>query len=150
MDLAEAHVRRILDIVTCTHFFGPSQQVKLKSSQVQSKDGVADQDDGTSNADADESAAREGASEAGKASNGDVAEVDTNAASGIVDRERPTGILKGKPEAMAAMAAAKEATEKGDMAGMCPPSKLGQFYEFFSFSHNTPPIQCEFVRIFWR
>ncbi|PIA31853.1 hypothetical protein AQUCO_04800033v1 [Aquilegia coerulea] len=24
---------------------------------------------------------------------------------------------------------------------MCPPTKLGQFYDFFSFSHLTPPIQ---------
>lgn len=142
-------MRRVLDIVACTQFFGPSQQVKLKNSQVQTKDGAAEQDDGTSNTDADEPAAREGASEAGKVSDGDLAEVDENAASGMVDRERPTGILKGKPEAMAAMAAAKEATEKGDMAGMCPPSKLGQFYEFFSFSHTTPPIQCEWVHNFW-
>jgi len=141
-------VRRILDIVACTHFFGPSQQVKLKNSQVQSKDGVAEQDDGSGNADADEPVAREGVSEVGKVSNGDLSESDGNSASGLVDREKPTGILKGKPEAMAAMAAAKEATEKGDMAGMCPPSKLGQFYEFFSFSHITPPIQCERVHKF--
>ncbi|GBG83865.1 hypothetical protein CBR_g37662 [Chara braunii] len=45
-----------------------------------------------------------------------------------------------KTEAAAAMAAAAAATEKGDMTGMCPPSMLGQFYEFFSMSHLTPPI----------
>jgi protein TIF31 len=141
LNLAVAHVRRILDIVACTHFFGPSQQVKLKNSQTQSKDGAAEQDETSGNADADEPAPRDGISEAGKLANGLLAEVDENATSGRVDREKP--ILKGKPEAMAAMAAAKEATEKGDMAGMCPPSKLGQFYEFFSFSHLTPPVQCE-------
>lgn len=120
-------MRRTLDIVACTHFFGPSsQQVKSKNnSQVQSKDGVSEQDDGNGN----------------ELANGESpAEVSSNVA---LEKEKPTGILKGKPEAMAAMAAAKEATEKGDMAGMCPPSKLGQFYEFFSFSHVTPPIQCE-------
>ncbi|KAG0621755.1 hypothetical protein M758_3G045500 [Ceratodon purpureus] len=138
LDSAIAHVRRTLDIVACTHFFGPSQQVKLKSSQVQSKDGAAEQDETSGNADADEPSAREGASEANKVAT----EVEENATSGRVEREKP--ILKGKPEAMAAMAAAKEATEKGDMAGMCPPSKLGQFYEFFSFSHISPPIQ--FIR----
>jgi molybdenum cofactor biosynthesis enzyme len=53
-------------------------------------------------------------------------------------------VFKGKPEAAAAIAAAKEATEKGDMTGMCPPSKLGQFYEFLSFSHLTPPLQCKY------
>nr|XP_043619681.1 protein TSS-like [Erigeron canadensis] len=33
--------------------------------------------------------------------------------------------------------------EKGDVAAaeMYPPPKLGQFYDFFSFSHLTPPIQ---------
>ena len=141
MDLAVTHVRRMLDIVACTHFFGPSQQVKLKNNQVQSKDGAAEQDETSGNADADELTAREGIFDASKVANGVVAEVDENATSVRVDREKP--VLKGKPEAMAAMAAAKEATEKGDMAGMCPPSKLGQFYEFFSFSHISPPIQCE-------
>jgi hypothetical protein len=36
-------------------------------------------------------------------------------------------VFSGKPEAVTAMAAAKEATGKGDMTGMCPPSKLGLF-----------------------
>ncbi|GLT80465.1 hypothetical protein SLA2020_519030 [Shorea laevis] len=34
--------------------------------------------------------------------------------------------------------------EKGDAAlpvSMCPPPRLGQFYDFFSFSHLTPPVQ---------
>jgi hypothetical protein len=54
------------------------------------------------------------------------------------------GILNSNNEAIAAMAAAKEATEKGDFTGMCSPSsKLGQFYEFLSFSHLIPPFQCE-------
>ncbi|MCO5611354.1 hypothetical protein L7F22_065607 [Adiantum nelumboides] len=48
--------------------------------------------------------------------------------------------LAERPEAAAAMAAAKEATEKGDMTGMCPPSRLGLFYEFFSLSHLSAPI----------
>lgn len=30
--------------------------------------------------------------------------------------------------------------EKGEV-NMCPPPRLGQFYDFFSFSHLTPPIQ---------
>ncbi|PSS08188.1 Protein TSS like [Actinidia chinensis var. chinensis] len=35
-----------------------------------------------------------------------------------------------------------DATEKGDVAvDMCPPPRLGQFYDFFSFSHLTPPVQ---------
>lgn len=34
-----------------------------------------------------------------------------------------------------------ESTEKGDAVPMCPPPRLGQFYDFFSFSHLTPPLQ---------
>jgi protein TIF31 len=26
---------------------------------------------------------------------------------------------------------------------MYPPPKLGQFYDFFTFSHLTPPLHCE-------
>ena len=55
---------------------------------------------------------------------------------------RKKSLKEGKSDTIAAMAAAKEATDKGDMTGMCPPSKIGQFYEFFSFSHLLPPLQC--------
>lgn len=48
-----------------------------------------------------------------------------------------------KPEAAAAMAAAKEATDRGDMTGMCPPSRLSHFYDFFSLSHIPSPILCK-------
>lgn len=34
-----------------------------------------------------------------------------------------------------------EGNEKGDIGSMCPPPRLGQFYDFFTFSHLTPPIQ---------
>jgi hypothetical protein len=54
------------------------------------------------------------------------------------------GILNSKNEAITAMAATKEATEKGDITGMCSPSsKLGQFYKFLSFSHLILLFQCE-------
>ncbi|CAH8314549.1 unnamed protein product [Eruca vesicaria subsp. sativa] len=35
---------------------------------------------------------------------------------------------------------AAEGVDKGEI-NMCPPIRLGQFYEFISFSHLTPPIQ---------
>ncbi|KAI9378489.1 hypothetical protein POPTR_018G102500v4 [Populus trichocarpa] len=35
-----------------------------------------------------------------------------------------------------------DAMEKADAeVSMCPPPRLGQFYDFFSFSHLTPPVQ---------
>jgi protein TIF31 len=40
--------------------------------------------------------------------------------------------------------ACTDAMEKADATvSMCPPPRLGQFYEFFSFSHLTPPVQCQ-------
>ncbi|XP_073526532.1 uncharacterized protein [Phyllobates terribilis] len=37
---------------------------------------------------------------------------------------------------------AEDAAEKGDApVSLCPPPKLSEFYDFFSFSHLTPPIQ---------
>ncbi|OMO54167.1 Tetratricopeptide-like helical [Corchorus olitorius] len=43
---------------------------------------------------------------------------------------------KEKTDATAAAATAAAAA-----VSMCPPPRLGQFYDFFSFSHLTPPIQ---------
>ncbi|CAK9197344.1 unnamed protein product [Sphagnum troendelagicum] len=118
--LAIAHVRRLLDIVACTTFFGPSgKQLEQLEQPVSSSSSELTR------------------SPSSQAISSEVAK------SGVVTKATTTerGVFKGKPEAAAAMAAAKEATEKGDMTGMCPPSKLGQFYEFLSFSHLTPPIQ---------
>lgn len=40
-----------------------------------------------------------------------------------------------------------EGMDKADLAAvsMYPPPRLGQFYDFFSFSHLTPPVHCEFI-----
>ncbi|KAJ0031429.1 hypothetical protein Pint_14324 [Pistacia integerrima] len=37
--------------------------------------------------------------------------------------------------------AAENAADKSDEVSMCPPPRLGQFYDFFSFSNLTPPLQ---------
>jgi hypothetical protein len=29
------------------------------------------------------------------------------------------------------------------MAAIGPPPKLGEFYDFFSFAHLTPPLHCK-------
>ncbi|KAL2322207.1 hypothetical protein Fmac_026586 [Flemingia macrophylla] len=39
---------------------------------------------------------------------------------------------------------AKSDKVDGDIS-MCPPPRLGQFYDFFSFSHLTPPLQSDGV-----
>ncbi|CAM6015800.1 unnamed protein product [Sphagnum balticum] len=146
-DLAIAHVRRLLDIVACTTSFGSSgKQAEPKSSQEPTKtlgQGAAASNPAAHMAEANGNTPLagedfEGRQEASAQAIESVprAEIDKTV---IVKSEKR--VFKGKPEAAAAIAAAKEATEKGDMTGMCPPSKLGQFYEFLSFSHLTPPLQ---------
>jgi len=34
-------------------------------------------------------------------------------------------------------------SEAHDMAAIRPPPKLGEFYDFFSFAHLTPPVHCK-------
>ncbi|XP_068651789.1 protein REDUCED CHLOROPLAST COVERAGE 2-like [Aristolochia californica] len=53
------------------------------------------------------------------------------------------GIHKAKTEPVVAAAEAttKDSAEKGDSASMCPPPRLGPFYEFFSFAHLSSPVQ---------
>jgi protein TIF31 len=34
-------------------------------------------------------------------------------------------------------------SEAHDMAAIGPPPKLGEFYDFFSFAHLTPPLHCK-------
>ncbi|KAJ8560818.1 hypothetical protein K7X08_022678 [Anisodus acutangulus] len=55
----------------------------------------------------------------------------------------PPKAKPSKPDVTAVCggAEAADAMEKGDPAMMCPPPRLGQFYDFFSFAHLTPPIQ---------
>jgi protein TIF31 len=166
--LAIAHVRRLLDIVACTTFFGPSgkQPVSSSSSELtrspssqaissgedrpQSSSAAGVQEEEVMIRDSDDAAGAVIRRRRRRSSDGGETKKTTTITpevvkSGVVTKAATTerGVFKGKPEAAAAMAAAKEATEKGDMTGMCPPSKLGQFYEFLSFSHLTPPIQCE-------
>jgi protein TIF31 len=174
--LAIAHVRRLLDIVACTTFFGPSgkqleqpkQPVSSSSSELTrspSSQAISSGEDRPQSSaaaagvqeeeimirDSDDAAGvvtrrrRRRTSDGGETKKTTTTTTPEVAKSGVVTKATTTerGVFKGKPEAAAAMAAAKEATEKGDMTGMCPPSKLGQFYEFLSFSHLTPPIQCE-------
>lgn len=148
-----AHVQRLLDIVACTSSFGPSGKVTEPAptpgnlNETQATDGGASEHAAHVETTPDSNRAPESKeSSVAEGSTLDVPEV--SSAPAIKHESRPfckvhskKACLADKPEAAAAMAAAKEATEKGDMTGMCPPSRLGSFYEFFSLSHLTPPIQ---------
>ncbi|CAM6035680.1 unnamed protein product [Sphagnum compactum] len=104
--LAIAHVRRLLDIVACTTFFGPSgKQLEHPKQPVSSSSSELTR------------------SPSSQAISSGEERPQSSSAAGVQEEEI---MIRDK---------------KGDMTGMCPPSKLGQFYEFLSFSHLTPPIQ---------
>ncbi|XP_052198927.1 protein REDUCED CHLOROPLAST COVERAGE 2 [Diospyros lotus] len=116
---AIAHVRRLLDIVACTISFG-------KTSGRASPKESGSKDPGPNEADAGPESA---GCEANAKPKGD-------------GEKRPKGGAQGAKSPRQDGSAGGEAAEKGDIAAaMCPPPRLGQFYEFFSFSHLTPPIQ---------
>lgn len=164
---AVAHIRRLLDIVACTTCFGSSgKQGEPRSGQGGGKESahsmtenVAEQNNDVALKKSSSNKERKEANKDGKDNKPETfqkVEGKVEASEKENDGEensnqhsskgegREKSSKEGKSEAIAATAAAKEATDKGDMTGMCPPSKLGQFYEFFSFSHLRPPIQ--FIR----
>lgn len=112
-----AHIRRLLDIVACTTSFAGSSS----STKPTNRTGT---EPGSENALSEPKSGKTKPQEPKKA-----------------------GAKPSKPDGVAAVCDgvdAGEAAEKGDPAMMCPPPRLGQFYDFFSFAHLTPPIQCEF------
>ncbi|KAL1536010.1 protein REDUCED CHLOROPLAST COVERAGE 1-like [Salvia divinorum] len=119
---ATAHVRRLLDIVACTTLFGPSAEKGSSPAAAsaspkggeEGKDGRGAQD-GKVSKKASKSPRAKSKKESSPPPPGDSEAKDGSAAA--VDRE-------------------------GEMSNTSP--KLGSFYEFFSLSHLTPPLQ--FIR----
>ncbi|KAI5077264.1 hypothetical protein GOP47_0007088 [Adiantum capillus-veneris] len=148
-----AHIQRLLDIVACTTSFGPSGKTCEPTHSLENAKDTQGGTDGSS----EHAVPGESVSESNGGSEGKGSKATDGATLDVPDGNSPPAVkhetqvlckihskkacLSDKPEAAAAMAAAKEATEKGDMTGMCPPSRLGSFYEFFSLAHLTPPIQ---------
>lgn len=99
--------------------------------------------------------AENGVSDAGLAANpeGNAADETTNGSGpeGKVVKETGNGAvkeegkakLKGKGDAMKAMAAAEAAVRRGDREGMYPIPTLGTFYEFLSMAHLQSPLQSK-------
>ncbi|GMQ02269.1 hypothetical protein CsSME_00048577 [Camellia sinensis var. sinensis] len=122
-ELAIAHVRRLLDIVACTTSFGSS---KISGRMSPKEPGSNEVETGVESASCEANSKAKGG--------GDRRSTTFSAA------QRPTTTHHGSNG---------DTTEKGDVAvALCPPPKLGQFYDFFSFSHLTPPIQCEFFSFY--
>ncbi|ERN07098.1 protein TSS isoform X1 [Amborella trichopoda] len=133
-ELAIAHIRRLLDIVACTTSFGSSAKNHSDPrNHGTQKEAMANGISAHNNSKNSKGVPEEND---GPQENGEV-----GARPKLGGKKENCSNGKGKPEASMALASATEATEKGDFSTMCPPPKLGQFYEFFSFSHLTPPLQ---------
>ncbi|KAL2455850.1 Tetratricopeptide repeat (TPR)-like superfamily protein [Abeliophyllum distichum] len=119
---AVAHIRRLLDIVACTTSFGGSSSSPKPSGRTGVKEpGPTVSEPGPENEPSETSLKPKGS------------------------ERRAVEAAKAKPAKSEIPAAfvGGDAAEKGDAvaAMMCPPPRLGQFYDFFSFSHLTPPVQ---------
>nr|AWY63023.1 tetratricopeptide repeat-like superfamily protein [Erythranthe lewisii] len=129
-EAAVAHIRRLLDIAACTTFFGGSSS-SPKIVRTGTKDSAPKEPDSSTSETGLDNAASDSSPKPKAKAVGTVA-----------------GVSKAKPEKSELIAstdvasAGTDTADKGDAAAMMyPPPKLGQFYDFFSFSHLTPPIQ---------
>ncbi|CAN1165297.1 Protein REDUCED CHLOROPLAST COVERAGE 2 [Linum perenne] len=114
---AVAHIRRLLDIVACTTSFGSSSSSSPSPKPASGRSKEAAGKDGSSTE-----------SEATPISGGD----DGAKSKAVVNSNKSKDI-------------STDLSPKGDAAAvgaisMYPPPRLGQFYEFFSLSHLTPPV----------
>lgn len=123
-----AHIRRLLDIVACTTSFGGSSSSPKPAGRPSLKEtGLNDAEPASDNAGSEISPTSSSKAPDKKS---------TSAATAVA-----VGLKSTKTDGLPGV----ESAEKVDAvaAMMCPPPRLGQFYDFFSFSHLTPPIQCE-------
>lgn len=120
---ATAHVRRLLDIVACTTSFGPSgnKDTSASAASATSKGG-----------------------EVGKDARG-AQDTKTSKKASKSPRAKSKKENSPPPPSPAADSEVKDGSSaavdaEGEMNNTSP--KLGSFYEFFSLSHLTPPLQC--------
>ncbi|KAI9192725.1 hypothetical protein LWI28_027037 [Acer negundo] len=115
---AVAHIRRLLDIVACTNSFGPSPKPVCRAST--------------------------GPKDAGSKESGLCESESTSPHNGGDSSKPRAGDKKIAGHVAKSAKDAAESMEKGDAAAavsMCPPPRLGKFYDFFSFSNLAPPLQ---------
>ncbi|KAG1327898.1 Protein TSS [Cocos nucifera] len=113
---AVAHVRRLLDIIACTTVFGKPKDPGSKPKKQQTS--------------ASSPSAATGAN--GRPLSGPLSSP-TAVASTAADDAKPAS-------APSPDASIPSISEKFDMSAIQPPPKLGDFYDFFSFSHLSSPI----------
>ncbi|XP_062078483.1 protein REDUCED CHLOROPLAST COVERAGE 2 isoform X2 [Humulus lupulus] len=113
-ELAVAHIRRLLDIVACTTSFGSSAS-KLAGRPNPKEPGLNDTETG---------------------SNAATTTATVNAGAG--EQKPGAAAIAGVQKSSSYDAKTGECVDPA--VSMCPPPRLGQFYDFFSFSHLTPPL----------
>ncbi|XP_068644320.1 protein REDUCED CHLOROPLAST COVERAGE 1-like [Aristolochia californica] len=125
-----AHVRRVLDIVACTTCFGSSPGDSSGSKGEHGKNGGA----GSQDKDKD------------KQKSDDKAKKKHHPTKSQPPPPLPPPSTSSSSDSSASSSSSlKDAAaleEEGETSGACP--RLGSFYEFFSLSHLTPPLQ--FIR----
>ncbi|KAK1289033.1 hypothetical protein QJS10_CPB18g00322 [Acorus calamus] len=127
-DLAVAHIRRLLDIVACTTAFGPSSAARSGGA------GGGGAKPGTKDPGPKSPASDDGAATASPESEA--------GGGGDANPTKPKQASKKTTKGAGAAPPSVGEAEKGDAApSIYPPPKLGQFYDFFSFSHLSPPLQ---------
>ncbi|XP_048133887.1 protein REDUCED CHLOROPLAST COVERAGE 2 isoform X2 [Rhodamnia argentea] len=127
-ELAISHIRRLLDIVACTISFGSSSS-SSSSPKTLARAVAKDSSSSKPNSPCDGAPFQSSGPDADER---DAANCDPNLKSG------------GEKKADSIQKCAGVVADKGDAASavsLCPPPRLGQFYDFFSFSHLTPPVQ---------
>ncbi|KAL2536336.1 Tetratricopeptide repeat (TPR)-like superfamily protein [Forsythia ovata] len=128
---ATAHVRKLLDIVACTTSFGPSAN----------KDSSSKGDGGKNARDAQDTKNSKKSNKSPHANARDKLSPSPPPTPSSPTPQQP------KQDSSSETAPAKDGLSadvdgEGEMSNTCP--KLGSFYEFFSLSHLTPPLQ--FIR----
>ncbi|KAG0475187.1 hypothetical protein HPP92_014873 [Vanilla planifolia] len=118
-ELAIAHIRRLLDIVACTTAFGPPSSKNAGGSA-----------NSASNSSKAVLQSRNGVAKDGEPFPREVSD----------SSPKPQG-GSSKFVSLGATAAGAPCTNQKEELAIYPLPKLGQFYDFFSFSHLTPPLQ---------
>ncbi|XP_038696013.1 protein TSS-like isoform X1 [Tripterygium wilfordii] len=116
---AVAHIRRLLDIVACTTSFGPTSSSPKTPGRSNSKETGSVKETGSGSPESE--ATQDSGPESGSGSDAKLIKKTTGAGSQISPKDRVE-------------------TDSAAVS-LCPPLRLGQFYEFFSFSNLTPPVQ---------
>ncbi|XP_030456371.2 protein REDUCED CHLOROPLAST COVERAGE 2 [Syzygium oleosum] len=133
-ELAISHIRRLLDIVACATSFASSSSSPSSSSSSSSPKTLARpvaKDSSSSKPSNPTDAAPFQGPGPDAVDERDAASCDPNLKSGG----------EKKADKGDAAAAAADKGEAAAAVSLCPPPRLGQFYDFFSFSHLAPPVQ---------